>query len=133
MSVSEEQIEDLLCSAFEGGSGYWARVKKGKEPKKKCEYTFQCPLRGGSFIVVDLEDSMTDKEYQNGGVEKAKVSDHGVYEVGIKEIKCGLQKMSELAIGEGGHHFLNVLRGETDAETGDVFLQCCIFGKIVYG
>lgn len=30
-------------------------------------------------------------------------------------------------------HFSNMFNESGDAETGDVLLQCCVFGKIVYG
>jgi len=30
-------------------------------------------------------------------------------------------------------HFHNFLEENDDAETGDVFIQCCLFGEIVYG
>ena len=30
-------------------------------------------------------------------------------------------------------HFANILNENDDAETGDVFLQCCLWGDIVYG
>ncbi len=29
-------------------------------------------------------------------------------------------------------HFHDILKGNDDAETGDVFVQCCIFGDIIF-
>ena len=132
VEVSDEQIEDLLCSAFEGASGYWARCKEGKEPTEKCDYLFQWPLHGGSFIVVDIEE-MLESDFDDDGVEKAKIGDKGVYEVTRESLTRGLEVMASLKKGEGGHHFRNMLQNDTDSETGDVFLQCCIFGKVIYG
>jgi len=42
---------------------------------------------------------------------------------------------SGLAIMEEKYpiHFANFLNEDDDAETGDVFLQCCLLGEIVYG
>ena len=121
--VSQATIESLLCSAFEGGSNYWARAFKGKKPIKKCEYIYQYPLFGGSFFVVDLE------------------CDDGVFEVTQRSLVKGLKAMSKLGRDENGeiipnqgsHNILDVLSDEADATTGDVFLQCCVFGEIMYG
>jgi hypothetical protein len=30
-------------------------------------------------------------------------------------------------------HYADFKDGDEDASTGDVFLQCCIFGEVVYG
>jgi hypothetical protein len=30
-------------------------------------------------------------------------------------------------------HYADVLRENDDADTGDVFLQLCLFGEVVYG
>jgi len=30
-------------------------------------------------------------------------------------------------------HFANFAQEAEDAETGDVFIQCCVLGEIVYG
>jgi hypothetical protein len=128
VEVSDEQIEDLLCSAFEGGSGYWARCKEGKEPTEKCDYLFQWPLHGGSFLVVDTEEMLEDEDEDD-----AEIGDPYVHEVTRESLTRGLEAMASLKKGEGGHHFRNMLQNDTDSETGDVFLQCCIFGKVIYG
>jgi hypothetical protein len=31
------------------------------------------------------------------------------------------------------HHYADVLNENDDADTGDVFLQLCLFGEVVYG
>jgi hypothetical protein len=34
---------------------------------------------------------------------------------------------------EYGRHFSDMIAENDDATTADVFLQCCLFGELVYG
>jgi hypothetical protein len=43
-------------------------------------------------------------------------------------IKSGLKVMAE----KYPHHWQDFVSENDDAITGDVFLQCCLFGEIVY-
>jgi len=44
-------------------------------------------------------------------------------------LEPGLQIMAE----KYPRHFANFAQEAEDAETGDVFIQCCVLGEIVYG
>ena len=113
--VDDDKIDNLLCSAFEGGSNYWASsAKAGRKPKEEAEWLHEWPLKGGSFIIYDAEE---DKHY----------------EIGREELHKGLKAMSEWGEEEGRHHFANIIKDEIDSDTGDAFLQACCFGKLIYG
>jgi hypothetical protein len=43
----------------------------------------------------------------------------------IKVIKAGLKIMAK----KYPRYFADIVNGDADEETGDVFLQCCLFGK----
>lgn len=47
--------------------------------------------------------------------------------------RAALLRGSDLMAEKFPHHFANVITENADAETGDVYLQCCLFGGIVYG
>lgn len=121
LTVPEDVIDNLLVSAFEGGSNYWVtEARRGRKPTRKgAEWVSEWPIHGGSFIIVDGED------------------DGKEYEIGSKELKKGLEAMSEWKEGEGAHHFQHIVggndAGQIDADTGDAFLQACCFGKLIYG
>lgn len=51
------------------------------------------------------------------------------YIIDMVSIRHGLEIMSL----KYPHHFEDVINDDADAMTGDVFLQCCAFGEIVYG
>jgi hypothetical protein len=53
-NYTQEQIDDLICSAFEVGISYWAdRIEV--EDYKTAQYGHEVLTRGGSVIVVDDE------------------------------------------------------------------------------
>ena len=113
--ITNEAVEDLLCSAFEGGSNYWAQAEAHTKPRAGATYLHQYPIREGSVIITDME---------NGGRK---------YTLDRSALQRGLEAMSKLEPGKGSHHWADLLKGDTDATTGDVFLQMCLFGEIMYG
>lgn len=44
-----------------------------------------------------------------------------------------VERAIQLMLTEGRHEIADVLRGDTDGPCRDVFLQYCVFGKLVYG
>ena len=120
---TERQIASLLCGALEGGSNYWIydnHIHLGDDDGRPFgdEYTptyLRAPFSRNGYVEIDPGD----------GEPKVKLD-----KVALKR---GLQVMAELKEGEGGHHFGDWLKGADDATTADVYLQCCLFGKIVFG
>lgn len=119
--VSNELISDLLASALEGGSNYWADHIKYKKPvnfanTKAGDEKFihiSYPMNeGGEITIRDREDE--DKEHT----------------LNLSKIKRGLKRMarSKYAI-----RFQNILREDYDAEDADIFLQFAVLGDCIYG
>lgn len=136
ITINDKKIENLLVSAIEGGIGYWGRIMGYEFPQNKTiddyEYPhFQVVLDGGKMFLHDTEepDSRWQKllETTEGRAEREK------WTLTKEKLIKGLQVMAGLKEGEGGHHFPNILNDNDDAETGDVFVQCALFGEIVYG
>jgi|SRR6185369_4028355 len=137
LSVSQsfdvERIRGLLCSAFEGGSNYWYRIEKANFPEGRSAADYKeggdgqdgkwywhwsqlVPTHeGGSLIVTN---SFGD---EIGGKKQ--------WTLDLDAIKRGLQIMAE----KYPRHYGNFIAENDDADTGDVFLQCCLFGELVYG
>lgn len=130
LKVSDEIIKGLLCSAFEGGSNYWYQnldydfgktnltyedFKKGGKMQDPKNYWHPCQLvplvEGCSLTIEDGEDS-----------NKTFILDRAA-------IERGVQVMAE----KYPQHFADILTENGDATTGDVFLQCCLFGDTIYG
>jgi len=52
-----------------------------------------------------------------------------VYRLSLGGLKLGITEMAT----KFPKHFLDVMQDNCDAETGDVFIQCCVFGDLIYG
>lgn len=123
-NVSFQRAADLLCCAIEGGSNYWAEIVKVKEPKEFSflmdsdlggenpkPYLSDYPFNGGSITFSDGEGDMPDTTLD------------------LEAIKKGLQVLAT----EHPSHWKDFLNENEDADTGDVFLQCCLYGEVVFG
>lgn len=127
--VDLQRIEDLLCGAFEGGSNYWYNIegyvqpneltfkgdcldllKKGEDPMKTFRY-LTYPLNEGGAVLISAE----------GEDEK--------HILNLVSIKKGLQTMAK----KYPRHFNDFMQENDDACTSDVFLQCCLFGEVIFG
>ena len=107
--ISSERVEDVLCSAIEGGSNYWATFTFSKAVDIIKDGYFKCVEDG----IVTVNDREENKDYP----------------LTIESLKQGLK-----VIGEKYTWHLNaIINEEDDADTADAFLQCCLFGDIVYG
>jgi hypothetical protein len=127
-----ERVRDLLCSGFEGGVGYWCCIDgytkpKGKSPAiakwkwpvavgEREEWPPYCwyPLAGGAVLCTE--------DCHEGDAPKERVLDAAAIDRGLKVMAKKYPR-----------HFGNWLSERDDAETGDVFIQCCLLGEIVYG
>lgn len=133
ITISDDQIKGLLCTGFEGGIAYWAEVieyqygssgltyqdfQKGgsQQSPNPTDYWHPCELiplvPGCAVILGDLEDpSRKPVRLDREAIER------------------GLQLMAD----KYPRHFSDFLAENDDATTGDVFIQLCVFGEIIYG
>lgn len=116
--IPDERIQDLLCCALEGGSNYWYLITAFNYPKGQTKESLgiefqhlELPFRGGSITVADAEDPSV-----------VRILDR-------EAIARGLTAMEEKRPRE----WADFIGENEDAETGDVFLQLCLFGEVVYG
>jgi len=113
LDIDDERVWDLLVSAFEGGANYWIR---------RMEIATQPTEAGGGRAWVPLK----------GGALRVHVADRDVTPLRLLDqaaIARGLELMSQ----HHQDHFADVIGGTDDAITGDVFLQLCLFDKIIFG
>lgn len=120
VSVTDAQIYNLLCSAAYGAISYWANWlgrTLPTEPHPDPEITgFESlPLRPGGAWKI-----RSDRHGADG--QRTDVLDRDA-------ITRGLATMARIA----PRHFSDILTENDDAVTADVFVQCCLFGEIVYG
>jgi len=124
VTVENARVAGLLCTAFEGGVGYWCRIMGYREPSERravlspddgriVRYA-DYPLTGGA-AVCRLSEEETDEGYSPLVLDRAA-------------IQRGLALMPQVA----PRHWADFLDENEDAETGDVFVQLCLLGEVVY-
>ena len=112
MSVDVEVIKNLFSCAIEGGSTYWCEKIRPLSTDDEREY--EDYMLDGFYLWE--EESSDDKS------RKKKVT------------KSKIEKALQIMATKYPKHFKDALdESRVDADTGDVFLQLCAFGKIVYG
>ena len=120
IEISDELIEYILCSAFEGGITYWAEnvsCKDNKDMKEvggwKHEYLTRTKKKDA---VMYIHESETGEKYP----------------ITKKSIIDALQKMDSpeykytKALGR-------ILDETYDADDADIVVQTACFGEVIYG
>ena len=117
--ISDEMIEHLLCSAFEGGSTYWAESVscKDKEDMKK---------------VGGYKSDYLTRTKKKDAVMFIRTMEGNKYPITKKSIIDALQKMDDPE--NGCTKALGRILDETyDSGDADLVLQMACFGEVVYG
>ena len=117
--IPEQRVKDLLCNAFEGGSNYWYQILSFNYPKGQTKESLglefphlDLPLvKGGSLTIKDMEGDQPEAILDKAALYK------------------GLQVMAD----KEPRHFADFMCEHDDVTTADVYLQCCLYGKVIYG
>lgn len=123
--VTSDMIFHQLISAFEGGVTYWADrvdlISPDQDTLKTDEHIVWWgrtkALYEGEFEIV-----VTEEEESTAGAGRE-------HKLTPETVQRGIQVMAT----KYPRHFKDMIEENGDATTGDVFLQCCLFGDIVYG
>ena len=119
-----ERISDLLCSALEGGSNYWYHIEQFIKPinfnnseegttEEKCFRHLDYPINEGGALMISVPEDEDGK----------------LYCLDLQSIRSGMKVMAK----RYPRHMMDLIRENDDACTGDVFLQCCLFGEVIFG
>jgi hypothetical protein len=129
--VTDRILADTLVSAMEGGVGYWCQITGYKKPKgklfvwdekEKDEPIYKhvhYPMTPGGVMKLKLVEGPT----------KIKGKEVSNVEVTYEKLKEGARVMAT----KYPRHFANMVGDNGDAETGDVLVQCAVFGEVVFG
>jgi hypothetical protein len=129
VELSDDLIAGVLCAALEGGSNYWyhivGRGDIGLHPDPAFEkswgrYAHVVPFREGGYLEFSA-NADDDNETVNGRTR---------FTLDRAAIERGLDLMAKM---NPPFHFNQIVDENYDAGTGDVFLQMCLFGTLVYG
>ena len=107
-TVSVQDLNDLLTTAVEGGTNYWAEVRN---------------YRWRNQTVVSVEFREIDQR------SAEKPGWHAVNALDLLRILPEIRKHS----GQAKHWNIPEIIENQDAEIGDIAVQLTIFGEVIYG
>jgi hypothetical protein len=120
-TLSPSKIADQVITAIEGGISYWCDKTDVLEPDrstlKERPWYADPKLYAGPFKILFREE----EEHKLGAGRDQYLTPENV--------QSGLNVMSE----KYHDHFRDLVDENGDATTADVFIQCCLFGELVYG
>ncbi len=105
--ISLDDIKDLLCGCATGSS-YWASSDLGYQS--------------------GMDDAVSEKGTEIQDIEASDDINPKLYMLDIKKIKRGLTVFAK----KYPKAFVNFICEDYDELTSDVFLQCCLFGEVIY-
>lgn len=114
LRVTEEDIDDIMCSALEGGITYWCDCAKVIGDYLG-EWAHEQIARGGTLRLHDFEE---DKEY----------------DLDIEKLLHGIHK----AYSDGYYHDYGWCNGleldccQVDASVADCIIQLALFDDVIY-
>lgn len=115
-SLTQENIDDIMVSALEGGINYWCSEAEVVEDKRCADWGHEQIARGGALILHDAESDdkweLTLEKFLNG-------------------VKLWLQNNEDRygAVASDG----TFDPGEVDGEMADLIVQYALFGEVVFG
>ena len=120
LEISDELIEDILCTAFEGGITYWA-------DNVSCEDNKYMKDVGGW-----KHEYLTKTKKKDAVMYIHDISDEQKHPITKKSIIDALQKMDDPKY-KYTKALSRILEQTYDADDADIVVQTACFGEVVYG
>lgn len=112
VKVTDEDIDDIMCSALEGGIGYWCN-KAEVVGDYLGVYAHEQISRGGTLLMHDREEGATVK-------------------LTLEKFMYGLRLFLSGHLAEVVHKG-RIDPGEIDGARADCIIQYAVFDEIIYG
>ena len=111
--ITEQQIRDLLTTAFEGGINYWCQEVHILVNPKSSMFTADALINGGVLEFVDADDD-TDKAER--------------WTMTLNELLIGIK----LEVETNAWGSVEDMLEDCDADVADNIIQYALFGKLVF-
>ena len=124
MEITQENLSNWFCGAFEGGSNYWCTLQFKEISRKN--------FKEGQPFVDNLAESFFKDDNFSFKVYDTESDDDELEELGEVNwdgIKFALQKMSS----DYPNLFNDLVHGDADADSCDVWLQLASMKDVVFG
>lgn len=115
VTIMREDIDDIVCTALEGGITYWC-CKAEVVGDRLGEWAHEQISRGGVLKLYDSEESK-------------------VYELTLEKLLAGIKKALEQGyyLSDGWFDGQRIDCCQVDAQVADVIVQFALFGEVIYG
>lgn len=118
LDIEDQRVIDLITSALEGGSNYWYIIDISQSRLVDgVEFLVEQPMKDG-ILHIELLDP-----------DEGPINYKTAWRLSRASAEAGLVIMAT----KYPAHFADFLAENDDAITGDVFLQCALFGEVVFG
>lgn len=113
IKLSDEDINDLMVCALEGGINYWCNLATAKFVPEGVEYDYLSELisKGGVIELTDAED-VSEK-----------------WDLNLSKFLNGVKEVCKIRGFYSGQDLIN----NHDAEVADMIIQFALFNEIVFG
>ena len=113
VNLTQQDIDDIMVSALEGGINYWCSEAEVVEEKRCSDWGHEQIARGGVLILHDAENSdkceLTLEKFLNG-------------------VKLYFEDGCHIQVEDGCIDTCDI-----DANDADCIIQFALFGEVVYG
>lgn len=126
-NITDEQLDEIMCTALEGGITYWCDEAKVVGDYLG-EYAHEQIARGGQLILSDSEEGKTyelNKEKLLKGLE-LYLTNGGDAEIASREI------VDTAEVAAATYEY-TIDTCEVDAAVADEIVQYALFGDVIYG
>ena len=144
--ITPALVDEILSGAFEGGSNYWCgkvrKVGTGEPAELAADlvaaerdewwttYTEFLYNEENSAIVYVIDENVPDWDIVDGVlIRYAKTMEEETHSFNLASIRQAFTKIAT----KWTWHYNNLMKGNADGETYDVFFQVAVFGDIIYG
>ncbi len=124
-----KDLRGLLCSAFEGGSNYWYMIEGEVLPPK---FTIEDFSKGGKAQPKGDYWHWAELIPTVPGCALL-VSAPGEFDTPVALNLAALRRAEEIMREKYPRHWADAKEENGDAITGDVFLQCALYGEVIFG
>lgn len=129
--ITRKRLLDLMVAAFESSSNF--SILKTCPPAGTTRADFK---EGGKLTLSDYFPSHFLIATTEGGhiviqdnqEEPEDEDNYTKYNLGLEQLQKGLQVMAE----KHPRHFNDFLNEDDDLDTSLAFIECCLFGDIIY-
>lgn len=131
--LNKKEVAYLICNGLESGSYATFGIEKYDEPERvdfRHDPSDEKPIKHLDYPLCSTGGVWLFCRYaEEAHTEKQRKEEYGPFLLNLKAVERGLGVMFQ----KYPHHYADFQKDNADAVTGDVFLQCCLLGDVVYG